>query len=470
MTRRAEDAGDLAARLRAVAEPENLTDLGNALRLVRLHGAELRHCQQWKAWRVWDRRRWAPDHRGQVARHAKATVCSIYAEASAADDEKERKAIAAHARRSESRRHIDAMVALAASEDAVAVEPAVFDADPWLFNVANGTVNLRDGELLPHQPDHLITKLAPVDYLPDASHPDWDRLLRGCMAGDVEMIEFLQRICGYTLTGLTSEEKLFFLHGPEATGKTTFVEALKAMMGDYATTADFEVFTKRQGDRGATNDLARLNGARLVAGVEVDEGKRLAEGLVKTLTGGDTVTARHLYAEYFEFAPTFKLWLAANARPAVNAADGAMWRRIVQIPFVHQVAEGDRDPELKRRAKSDPQFRSAVLSWAVRGCLDWRSEGSRLQVPETVKSYTDGYREENEPLRDWITDSCELGPGLREATGDLRRSYNAWAESVGEKPVDAKRWAAALEANGCHQGRTAKRRLWHGIAIRRGPR
>ncbi len=460
--------GDLTVRLRRVAEPENLTDYGNALRLVRLHGTELRHCQQWKAWRVWDGRRWAPDHRGQVARCAKATVRSIYTEASAADDEAQRKAIADHARRSESRRHIEAMVALASSEDEVAVEPAAFDANPWLFNVANGTLDLRDGQLLPHRPENLITKLAPVDYLPNAVDPDWDRLLAGWTAGDVEMIEFLRRVCGYTLTGLTSEEKLFFLHGPEATGKTTFVEALKAMMGDYATTADFEVFTKRQGDRGATNDLARLNGARLVAGVEVDEGKRLAEGLVKTLTGGDTVTARHLYAEYFEFEPTFKLWLAANARPAVNASDGAMWRRIVQIPFLHQVAEQDRDPALKRRAKSDKRFRSALLSWAVSGCLDWQKEGSRLLIPDTVRSYTVEYREENEPLRDWITDSCELGPTLSEAAGDLRSSYAAWAESVGEKPVHLKRWAAALEANGCRKGRAGGRRVWTGIKLHHG--
>ena len=180
-------------------------------------------------------------------------------------------------------------------------------------------------------------------------------------------IAFYRRAVGYSLTGHTSEEVLFFAHGPTATGKSSKLEAIRGVLGDYAATADFETFLKRHGDAGIRNDVARLAGARLVISVEVDDGKALAEGLLKLLTGGDTVAARFLYRETFEFRPVFKLWLAANDRPRVNADDAAMWRRILQLPFVNVIPEAERDERVKLALRNDPAVQTAILAWAVQG-------------------------------------------------------------------------------------------------------
>ena len=284
--------------------------------------------------------------------------------------------------------------------------------------------------------------------------------------GDAELAAFLRRAAGYTLTGDTGEEVLFFAHGREATGKSTFLEALKATLGDYAKTSDFETFVAHRGESGPRADVARLMGARMVASLEVDEGKRLAEGLVKQLTGGDTVAARFLYRESFEFRPAFKLWLAANARPRVSADDGALWRRILQVPFVEQVPERERDPELKRHLTTDPQARSAILAWAVRGCLEWQRDG--LGVPQRVRDYTAEYRAENDPVAEWLAACCRLEPEAVTAAGDLRSSYEAWAERNGEKAISAKALGSALRARGCTSKPTKRQRTWQGIALLEG--
>lgn len=278
------------------------------------------------------------------------------------------------------------------------------------------------------------------------------------------MIGFLQRLAGYTITGSTAEEILAFPHGPGATGKSTLVEAIKAVLGDYAATADFETFLARHGDAGVRNDIARLAGARMVVSVEVDDGKRLAEGLIKQLTGGDTVAARYLYAEAFEFQPQFTLWLVANARPGVHADDDALWRRILQIPFVVVIPPAERDPELKRALRTDPTEQSAILAWLVQGCLNWQERG--LAVPERVRDYTAEYRRENDLLAEWLADDCQLGADYWTAASSLRTAYERWCDEAGSKPLDGGRaWGKALKDHGCVRKRRAKAHGWQGIAL-----
>lgn len=457
------------ARYEPAAEPEmpptprHTTDLGNAQRLVALHGSDMRYCYPWGKWLLWDGRHWVTDTSGAAERLAKATVQEMYAEAGQMADEEARKALAKHALKSESQRSIAAMLALAQSEDGIPVQPSDLDANPWLLNCLNGTINLRTGELRPHAREDLLTKVAPAEYDPGARSELWERFLTESTGGDAQLMTFLQRAAGYSLTGETDEEKLFFVHGPGAAGKSTFLEALKAMFGGYAATADFETFLARQQVGQPRADVAQLAGARLVVGIEVDEGKKMAEGLVKQLTGGDTVTARFLYRENFTFRPQMKLWLAANHAPKVSDSDDAMWRRILRVPFERVVPEEKRDPELKRVLRDPAVSGPAILAWAVRGCLDWQREG--LGVPPVVKSATDAYRLDNDPLRDFIAVRCIVGPTKTVSVTTMATAYKAWHMDNGEIPISNREFNRRLEARGCRREHSRTGTLWVGIGL-----
>jgi putative DNA primase/helicase len=438
------------------------TDLGNAERLVAQHGADIRYAPG-IGWLAWDGRRWKRDGDGELMRRAKRTVRAMYEEAGGLDDRHERVQLLKHALASESEARLQAAVSLAKNERAVIISADQLDADAWLFNTANGTIDLRTGQLREHRREDLLTRITDVVYQPAAQSDIWDRSIERVTGGDAELAGFLQRAFGYSLTGHTSEEKLFFVHGPAATGKTTTLEAIRLVFGEYSTTADFETFLKRRGDAGIRNDVARLAGARLVISVEVDDGKALAEGLLKVLTGGDTVAARFLYRETFEFQPRFKLWLAANTRPRVSADDTAMWRRILQVPFVQVIPEAERDERIKIALRTDPDVQSAILAWGVQGCLEWQRDG--LNVPQSVLDYTAEYRAENDPLRDWLTDCCELTDDKWTPTKDLRDSYETWCASAGDQPMHGKSFATQLKAKGLHEHRTKSSRGWLGITV-----
>jgi putative DNA primase/helicase len=482
---------DVRARLEPPDEPTEpddivrLTDLGNARRLVAAHGADLRYCKAWKCWLAWDGRRWARDERDRVMVYAKQITASLFRAAAEIQDLDRQKQLVQHALRSQKAERLRGMVLLAQSEPGIPVLPAELDTDPWLLNVLNGTIDLRTGALRAHRHEDLLTKLARVHYTPGVRLDLWDCFLREATEGGTastmtdaeaaaDLRGFLQRAVGYSLTGDTSEEVFFLIHGPEAAGKSTFTSALKATLGDYATTADFGTFLAKQGDGGIRNDIADLAGARCVTSVEVDEGKTLAQALVKFVTGGDVVKARFLYCEHFEFKPTFKLWLAVNHAPRVEDLDGAMWRRIRRLPFEHTVAEDKRDKTLKATLTTPAIAGSAILAWAVEGCLAWQRDG--LGNPPVVEAATAAYRDEQDPLRDFYAEACTFEQAATIASAALYAEYVDWAKGTGVRtPLSAKAVGVRLKAHGCGQGfekittAAGKRksvRVWVGIRLR----
>lgn len=432
----------------------NRTDLGNAQRLVARHGHDLRYCHPVKTWFVWDGRRWGRDLTGEVERRAKETIIALYGDAVRAPDG-DRSALVQHALRSESEQRIRAMVALASTEAAVAASPDRFDTDPWLLNVENGTLDLRTGDLIPHRREHLITRLAPVAYDPIATSSTFTAFLE-TMLPDPDVRSAVQRAMGSTLTGITADEKLFFAHGPTNAGKSTFAEAMKGLLGDYAVTTDFETFLRKR-DGGTRNDIARLAGARMVVSLEVDEGKHLAVALVKSLTGGDTVTTRFLYREFFEFLPAFKLWLFANHRPDASSEDAALWRRILVIPFTRSLSEAERDESVKRILREDRGARSAILTWAVRGCQEWREKG--LAPPAAILQATGDYREECDSIGDFIAECCALDPQAVAWASDLYKAYRQWGEASGDRPMSQKAFGRRLTDRGIKRRRGARGRI-----------
>ena len=280
---------------------------------------------------------------------------------------------------------------------------------------------MKTRELIPHDPEHMITKILPVTYDPEANRPLWQKFIDEVTGGNDDIKKFLQVAIGYSLTGDIGEEKLFFVHGPAATGKSTFLEAIKSVMGEYSRTADFEAFLKRSNTGGPRNDIARLAGSRFVTSIEVDEGKKLAEGLVKMITGGDTISARFLYKESFEFTPQLKLFLAANHAPQVDSEDEAMWRRIVRIPFDEVIPVEKRDPALKKMLKDIVYMGPTILNWAIEGCIIWQKEG--LMVPDVLKEATSKYREDMDPISEFLEERCIFGDDKKVSVRRMRNAY-----------------------------------------------
>ena len=288
------------------------TDLGaTARRLVALHGHNLRYCCKWKQWLVWNNSRWVPDDTGEVQPLAKATIEAIHSEAGSMANGAGIE-LRKHALRSESEARLRAMVELAKTEPGIPVTPEELDADLWLLNCLNGTLNLRTGELLSSKRECLCTKQVSVAFDPQATCPVWEAFLHHIMKGRVELIRFLQRAIGYSLTGMINEQVIFLFYGRGANGKSTFIETVRHLLGDYAQQADFSTFLEKKGDS-PRNDLARLKGARFVAAVEAAEGRKLSETVIKQFRGGDTSTARFLYGEFFEYQPQLKLFLVAQS-------------------------------------------------------------------------------------------------------------------------------------------------------------
>lgn len=422
-----------------------LTDMGNAERFVAQFGDRLHYVKSHGLWLVWDGKRWAPDETSQIERLAKKTVRSIHKEAQETqDDADRRKAAFAWAIKSESRSRVLAMIDGARAELAPDREPiqrtaADFDADPWLLNVANGVLDLRTAVLGPHDRALRCRKIVNIAYDPEAECPRWMAFLHRVLGGHEELVTYLQMAVGYSLTGRADEQCLFFLHGHGANGKSTFLETLRALLGEYAAQADFNTLVERRGD-GPRNDIARLERTRLVTASELGEGKRLNEELVKSLTGGETVTARFLNREFFEFKPEFKLWLAANHKPTIRGTDDGIWRRVRLIPFEVQIPERERIPERQMRAALDAEL-SGILAWAVGGALLWQQRG--LWPPPQVAQATAAYRAESDVLGAWLEECAiistdEIGhvpPAdvqVKAPASLLYQNYRRWAETNGE--------------------------------------
>lgn len=429
---------------------ETQTDLGNALRFARLFKNKVMYCAEFGNWLIWDGKRWAIDRIGKIMDFAQKAIRSLYKDISNMDSRDDRESWLEHAKNSEAYPRMKAMLKL--SEHMLAVTVSQLDSNPWLLNVENGIIDLRTGDLIPHDQTKLITKIVAVKYTFDTECPIFDNFLADIFpledgsGPNNDLIEFIQRFIGYCLTGDTSEQKMAIAWGSGANGKGTLLNLISDVLGDYSQTAQAESFMAKQNDNSVSNDIAMLRGARYVLASESKEGRKLNEPLIKQVTGQDKVTARFLYKDFFTFQPAFKLLLLTNYKPVARAEDAALWRRILLVPFT-QKFEGEKvDKNLDKKLRTQEEL-EGVLRWAIAGCLMWQREG--LKPPKEVIKATNEYRNENDILENWKEDRCVIGNYITEKIGTLYNDFLNWAAENGEKvSISNKKFSQNLDQKG----------------------
>lgn len=419
-----------------------LDDMGNAERFLDLFGEDFRYNYTDKTFLYWDGCRWAADQTGAVERSADASVEAMSAEAEWYEkngDEDAAKAFRKHIKASRSNKSKTNM--LKEVQHNMPIMPFQLDKHKMAFNVPNGTLSLKTGQLVPTKRDYFITKFSPVEFTDNADCPMWKKFLDDIFAGDKELIRYIQKAVGYSMTGDTSEQCVFFLYGTGRNGKSTFLDVLREIFGDYVSNIQPEtIMVKNSMGNGINSDIARLKGARMVTTVEPNEGVRLNEGLIKQLTGDDAVTARKLYGNEFEFKPEFKLWMATNHKPVIRGTDDGIWRRIHMIPFTVQIPVDKVDRQLKSKLEREYP---AILRWAVEGCLLWQREG--LKQPRAVLDMTREYRREMDVISGFLDDRCEMGEGFSAKSSELYAAYSAWCESNTEFKMSNTKFGVEME-------------------------
>ena len=418
-------------------------DTGSAERFCDRFGTSVLYNYTAKKWMYYDGRRWVLDDSGEVKRMADQVVKEAEAGlsghleglADAADREEAAKAYARYMRILRSSRAKTNM--LLEAQHKVPVSSARLDANKTLLCTFNGELDLTCGKLLPHDRGNLHSKIVPTVYK-EAVHPNWDRFLLEVFSGDRELIRYVQRAVGYSLTGDTREHCAFILYGTGRNGKSTFVEVIAHLLGEYAVNIQPETILVRQSSGGSTSDIARLKGARFCTTAEPNEGMRLNEGLFKQLTGGDRVTAALKYENEFEFTPEFKLWVTTNHKPEIRGTDVGIWSRIHLIPFGVRIPDHKMDKDLKAKLLNELP---GILFWTVQGCLAWQREG--LNPPEAVKASVREYKSEMDVLAAFVKDAC--GPGGEAAASELFNAYRAWAQKSGGYEMTATRFGREMQ-------------------------
>lgn len=421
-----------------------------ALEFTRRHGREWRYVAGWGQWLVWTGTHWQRESTLKVYDLARI-VCR---EAAAKCDNIKLRAKLASAST------IAAVERLARADRYHAATTDLWDRDVWALNTPGGLVDLHTGILVPHRPADSNTKIAAAT--PRSECPIWQDFLATVTRDDPELQAYLRRVLGYCLTGITSEHALFFLYGTGANGKSVFVNTVASILGDYATVAPMDMFMAATGERHPT-DMAGLRGARLVTATETEQGRRWAESRLKTLTGGDRITARFMRQDFFEFIPQFKLVVAGNHKPAIRNVDEAMRRRLHLIPFTVTIPPSQRDQKLSEKLVAE---RDGILAWAVDGCREWQTTG--LKPPAAVAAATDEYFAAEDALGRWLDEACDRAGNLSETSSTLFAAWKIWAEANGEFLGSIKRFSENLSSRGFEHYRDRRARGFRGLALRQG--
>ncbi|WP_445505795.1 phage/plasmid primase, P4 family [Niallia sp. 03091] len=441
----------------------HLTELGNAERIVYYHGKDIRYCNELE-WLIWTGKRWMEDSKRKIEAITAQTLRGLYGEAKKEEDKYRAKLLNDWAKKCEKRAiRINSILD---ARPMVSVRKKDFDSHKFLFNCDNGVIDLKTGGLQQHDRDLLLTKISPIPYEKEADCPNWLGFLESIFLTsegepDQELIDYLQKAIGYSLTGVTKEQIMFFLFGNGRNGKSTFINVIQDLLGDYGRQTNSDTFLKKKNDSGINNDVARLDGARFVSAVESEEGQQLSEALVKQITGGEKMSARFLRQEYFEFTPEFKVFFTTNYKPIVKGGDNGIWRRIKLIPFTVTIPEEKVDADLPEKLKKEMP---GILNWVVQGCLKWQAEG--LKDPKAVKEATDNYREDMDILGPYLEENCTIHPSEKIEAKSLYENYTKWCYQNNEMELKNRAFYRQLEIRGYKKEKGSKNKtFFHGLTL-----
>lgn len=435
--------------------PPEFADEALSSRLIDNYGGKLRYVAAWNKWLIYDGKIWSQDATWEIIFLAR----KICREASAECQERRRDAPRLQAERIASAQTVMAVEKLARADRRVAATTEQWDANLWLLNTPDGVTDLRTGKTRAHKPEDYMTKMAAVS--PSGDCPLWRNFLNSITAGDIALQKFMQRMIGYALTGLTKEHALFFLYGTGGNGKGVFLNTLTAILRAYAATADMNTFTASSSER-HTTDLAMLRGARVVTAQETEEGRRWAESRIKSLTGGDPITARFMRQDNFTFTPQFKLIIAGNHKPGLRAVDAAIRRRFHLIPFTVTIPPENMDKDLPEKLKTEWP---GILRWMIEGCQAWQETG--LAAPQVVTEATAEYLASEDALGAWLGERCELDGDGFEQINDLYQNFVGWGKDAGEHTGSKKAFSQKLDDRGFQRGHGRDKYGFLGIRLKR---
>lgn len=431
------------------------TELGNAERIVSEYGNVIRHVDD-VGWYIWDGKRWKEDRKREIEKITAKVLRKLFQ-----GEEEDRKWAKACEKRS---------IRMNSIKDMVPLVPAVreeFDTHPYLFNCTNGVLDLKKGQLLPHDREYMMTKLANVEYDENAQCPNWITFLESIFKDkdgqtDYEVIEFMQKAIGYSLTGDISEQVMFFLYGGGRNGKSTFINIVQSLLGDYAKQTNSDTFIKKTNDSSINNDIARLASSRFVSAVESEDGQKLSESLVKQITGGEKILARFLRQEFFEFEPEFKVFFTTNHKPIIHGIDEGIWRRVKLIPFTVTIPKESIDKKLPEKLSFEMP---GILNWAVEGCMKWQQDG--LGDPPAIAGATNEYKETMDILEPFIFEKCFVNPLAKIEAKALFKEYENWCYDSGEIGLKNRAFYRMLETKGFKRERGAGNRYFvHGLGLK----
>lgn len=433
----------------------DMTDSGNAQRLKDKYGNIIRYSYNRKRWYYWDGKVWRMDDSGEVKKLADVIVEDIKREAFMEQDEKTQMDLLKWANKTASSRGKEAMIKECQHLDGIPASPDMFDAYGDYLNCQNGIINLRNGELIPHDANFMMSKICLAEYDTERKKPvQWLKFLDDVTGGNPALQDYIQRCIGYSLSGSNKEQCAYFVYGMGNNGKSTFLDTIADLLGGYASNAQPDtVMSKKFGDNGTLSDIARLKSARFVTCEEPTEGVRLNEGLLKQLTGGSKITCRFLYGDEFEYTPEFKIWVATNHKPIIRGTDFGIWRRIKLIPFEVTIPKDKVDKNLKYKLRDEfPQ----ILAWAVEGCIKWQKYG--IDEPEIVMDAVKEYKVEMDLLASFIEQCIEIDYDSADSipASELFRVYSKWAKANNEYEMSSKKFFREISKKLPDKGRSSK--------------